>query len=433
MSPKVAFTTLGCRLNQAESDSMAEDLASHGLRSAAPGDAPDVIVVNTCTVTREATKASRMAIRRAIKSHPEAKVVVIGCYAVSNPQEIEAIDGVDVILGNEAKDSLADVLGSQRPTAPLLQIGGLGREPAPVQPRVRANLKLQTGCDEWCSFCIIPTTRGPLKSYDPDDLVREAEARVRAGARELVLTGVHLGKYGYDRGEDERDLVALMKLFLRIEGVWRVRLSSILSRHLTSELIELLAIEPRMCRYLHVPLQAGDDEILRAMNRPYDVAEYTTAIARVTDAIPDIALATDIIVGFPGESEDAFNETVNVVEKIGFSKLHVFRFSPRPDTAADRMTDDVPGNIKRERSKRLIAAGNAIRSRFLRAHIGKRLEVLVEDEREIDGTTVCSGQTDDYVRVWFEGEGLLGAMVSVMGERTRSNGIGGKFLEVLRR
>ena len=431
--PTVSFTTLGCRLNQAESDSMAEDLAGRGLRAAASDETPDVVVINTCTVTREATKASRMAIRRAAKAHPDAKVVVVGCYAVSNPEEIEAIDGVDVIVGNDDKERFAEVLGQRPSTAPLLQIG-LPRTKTTAPYRVRANLKAQTGCDEWCSFCIIPTTRGPLRSMDEDSLIAEARDRVAAGARELVLTGVHLGKYTYDSGGDERDLVRLFERLLDIDGVWRLRLSSILSQHLTDEVLSFMAGEPRLCRYLHVPLQSGDDGILEAMNRPYRIGQYRDAIGRVKQALPEIALATDIIVGFPGESEAAFENTMEVVREIGFSKLHVFRYSARPDTAAAKMSDDVNGNVKRDRSKRLIDLGNEIRRRFLAEHLSRPLEVLVEDERVIEDTSVCSGQTDDYVRAWFEGEGLLGSMVSIEGTEVRADGIrGARVLGTTRR
>lgn len=429
--PKVAFTTLGCRLNQAESDSMAEDLARRGISAAGP-DEPDMVVINTCTVTREATKASRMAIRRAVKAHPNARVVVVGCYAVSDRDEIEAIEGVDVVAGNDEKERLGEVLGLLPATQPLLQLGMRGQSRA-VPYRVRANLKVQTGCDEWCSFCIIPTTRGPLRSMDEEELVAEARARVRAGARELVLTGVHLGKYSFDNGGDEGSLVRLFERLLSLRGLWRLRLSSILSRHLTDEVVSFIADEPRMCRYLHVPVQSGDDHILEKMNRPYRIEEYLEAIARTRSAIPEVALATDIIVGHPGETEAAFERTMDVVREVRFSKLHVFRYSPRPGTAAAGMHDDVNGNVKRERSKRLIDLGNEIRSTFLNEHLTRPVEVLVEDEREVDGVSVSSGQTDDYVRAWFEGEGLLGKMVRLEAGEVRADGLrGGRVVEIVR-
>jgi threonylcarbamoyladenosine tRNA methylthiotransferase MtaB len=423
----VAFSTLGCRLNQAESDQMAESLAAHGVSIAGDGDEPELVVINTCTVTREATKASRMAIRRAIKSHPGAKVVVAGCYAVSNRDEIESISGVDVIVGNDDKERIGQILAGAPVTKPLLQIG----RPAPpsaASPRVRANLKAQTGCDEWCTFCIIPTTRGPLRSMNQDDLIGEARARAAAGARELVLTGVHLGKYAYDHGGDERSLVHLFEQLLAIPSIYRVRLSSILSRHLTQEVVAFIAAEPRMCRYLHVPLQSGDDSVLRDMHRPYSIDEYVTAVEGAAAAIPSLALATDIIVGFPTETDGAFAATLDVVQRLQFSKLHVFRYSPRPDTAAAAMPDAVPPEVKKQRSKQLIDLGNSIRRRFLEAHLRRPVEVLVEDEREVQGARVCSGQTDDYVRVWFEGSDLLGRLAIVRGNEIRADGIRGAEL-----
>jgi threonylcarbamoyladenosine tRNA methylthiotransferase MtaB len=299
---------------------------------------------------------------------------------------------------------------------------------------VRANLKVQTGCDEWCTFCIIPTTRGPLRSYGEDALLEEARAKVRAGARELVLTGVHLGKYSYDTGGDERRLIELLRRLLDIDGVWRLRLSSILSQHLTDDLLSFMVEEPRVCRHLHVPLQSGDDGVLEAMHRPYRIAGYLDAIDRAVDALPGLALATDIIVGFPGESDGAFEATLGIVRKVRFSKLHVFRYSARPDTAAAAMPDEIHPQVKKERSKRLIDLGNEIRARFLAAHLRRPLEVLVEDERTVDGVTVCSGQTGDYVRVWFEGAGALGALVEVVGSEIRADGVrGARLVRTVRR
>ncbi|MDQ3963061.1 MAG: tRNA (N(6)-L-threonylcarbamoyladenosine(37)-C(2))-methylthiotransferase MtaB [Actinomycetota bacterium] len=427
------FVTLGCRLNQAESDLMAEELAGAGLERAPGEGSPDLVVVNTCTVTKEATKASRMALRRAVKNNPSARVVAIGCYAESDPDEIAAIDGVDVVLGNAAKESFLEALEGRARTAPLLQIDGITTTASITKPapKVRANLKVQTGCDEWCTFCIIPKTRGPLRSMDEDALVASARRLVAQGTREVVLTGVHLGKYRFEAGGDERDLIRLFERLLAIDGLQRVRLSSILSDHLTDEVIDLIAGEPKMCRYLHVPLQAGHDEILEAMHRPYRIADYLERVEAAKTRIPGLALATDVIVGFPGETEAHFQTTLDVVARVGFSKLHVFRYSPRADTAAFEMPDAVDPNVKKERSKRLIALGNGMRGDFLNEHLGRPLEVLVEDERVIDGESVCSGQTSDYVRVWFEGRGLLGRAVEVVGHEVRADGIrGGTVVDV---
>lgn len=265
-------------------------------------------------------------------------------------------------------------------------------------------------------------------SMDEDRIVAEARARVEAGAKELVLTGVHLGKYGYDTGADESSLVRLFGRLLAISGVERLRLSSILSRHLTDEVLGYMASQPRICRYLHVPLQSGDDRMLEVMHRPYRLSDYLDAVDRAKEALPGVALATDIIVGHPGEDEEAFENTMDVVERVGFSKLHVFRYSERAGTKAATMPDDVHPDVKRARSKRLIALGNDLRTGFLRAHLGQRLEVLVEDEREVDGEWVSSGQTEDHVRVWFEGRGLLGTTVEVVADRVRSDGLRGALV-----
>lgn len=422
---RVAFSTLGCRLNQAETDSMSEQLEALGVERTDSAADAGVVVVNTCTVTREATKASRMAIRRAVKANPDAKIVVIGCYAVSDPEEVRAIEGVDVVLGNDAKDSLPEALGWEAPPRPLLTLGMRRRPDA--APKIRANLKVQTGCDEWCTFCIIPTTRGPLRSTDEDSLVAEARARVAAGARELVLTGVHLGKYTFDSGGDERSLVRLFDRLLSIDGVMRLRLSSIFARHLTPEVLAYMASEERMCRYLHVPLQSGDPGVLADMHRSYEIGEYVDHVERAVETLPGVALATDVIVGFPTETDEAFEATMDVVRRLRFSKLHVFRYSPRPGTAAADIPDAVPPAVKKERSKRLIDLGNAIRTEFLEAHLGVSLEVLVEDEREVDGVTVSSGQTSDYVRAWFEGGGMLGTLATVRGTGIRADGIRGEL------
>ncbi|MDQ3766320.1 MAG: tRNA (N(6)-L-threonylcarbamoyladenosine(37)-C(2))-methylthiotransferase MtaB [Actinomycetota bacterium] len=427
-APTVAFTTLGCRLNQAESDSMAGQMAAAGVGVPASGEDPDIVIVNTCTVTREATKASRNALRRAARANPAAKVVAIGCYAVSDPDEVACIEGVDVVLGNDDKERVAEILGGKAQTAPLLQIAPPPRRSAGQAVRVRTNLKAQTGCDEWCTFCIIPKTRGPLRSLDADGLVDEARRKIEAGARELVLTGVHLGKYGYDLGGDERSLIRLWRRLLRIDGVERLRLSSILSRHLTEEVIGFLASEPRMCRYLHVPLQSGSDAVLGRMHRPYRIADYVASLERARELLPDVALATDIIVGFPGETEEDFSATMDIVRRLAFSKLHVFRYSARPDTAAADMNDEVRPEVKKERSRRLIALGNQIRSAWLTGHLGRRLDVLVEDEREVEGVQVCSGHTGDHARVFFQGRALCGSTVPVEATEIRADGLKGHLL-----
>ncbi|MGH2704996.1 MAG: MiaB/RimO family radical SAM methylthiotransferase [Actinomycetota bacterium] len=266
--------------------------------------------------------------------------------------------------------------------------------------RSRVNLKVQTGCDEWCTFCIIPSTRGPLRSYPCSELLAQARSKVAQGARELVLTGVHLGKYGWDEGRPDDALLELLEGLLAIDGLARIRLSSILARHVTPRLVDLIGSEPRLCRFLHIPLQAGDDEVLEHMHRPYRIVEYGRTIELVRTRIPGIALATDVIVGFPGETPAQFERTLDVVRRAGFLKLHVFRYSPRPGTPSAAWAGQVPEEEKRRRSKELIAVGNELRLAVHQRQLGRSREVLVE-ERFDNGDLV--GHTDDFVRVRFPG------------------------------
>jgi threonylcarbamoyladenosine tRNA methylthiotransferase MtaB len=289
---------------------MAEDLLARGFRVVGEGEDPDVVVINTCTVTHEATRGSRHEARAAAARAPGALVVVAGCYAVAEPEEAAAIDGVGLVASNDDKERLAGLIAERlgrttHPAVPgpaLLQIGrrpgsvpaalhGAGPEPEaqrgfPGADRTRVNLKVQTGCDEFCTFCIIPRTRGPLRSLPQDDLLARARQKAAAGTRELVLTGVHLGKYGWDTGRPDVALVRLLEGMLAIDGLARIRLSSILCRHLTPAVVRLFATEPRLCRFFHVPLQAGDDRVLERMHRPYRIAEYLEAIDRVEAEVP---------------------------------------------------------------------------------------------------------------------------------------------------
>ncbi|HVF11701.1 MAG TPA: tRNA (N(6)-L-threonylcarbamoyladenosine(37)-C(2))-methylthiotransferase MtaB, partial [Actinomycetota bacterium] len=400
--PKVAFKTLGCRLNQAETDQMAEDLMAIGFDVVDEDAPPDVVVVNTCTVTSEATRGSRHSSVKAVSTNPGALVVVAGCYPAAEPQEAAEIPGVGLVIDNDGKDSLAKLVASR------LGIREKPREPSTlgvprklsVTGRKRINLKVQTGCDEWCTFCIIPRTRGPLRSLPLEDVLGQARQKVDEGARELVLTGVHLGKYGWDEGRPDDDLLALLEGLLAIEGLTRIRLSSILSKHLTPRVVALIAREHRICRFLHVPLQAGSDDVLERMNRPYRIDDYLEAIGRAKDEIDGLSLSTDVIVGFPGETSDQFSRTMEVCERVGYMKLHVFRYSPRPGTPSASWPDQVPGLEKKARSKELIALGRSIRLDFNRSHVGYRREVLVEGQMN-SGDLV--GHTDDFLRITFPG------------------------------
>jgi threonylcarbamoyladenosine tRNA methylthiotransferase MtaB len=421
-APKVAFKTLGCRLNQAESEQALEALGARGFDLAHAGEQPDVVVINTCTVTAESTASSRRLIRKTAEAHPGATVVVTGCYAVAEPEEVRAIPGVDLVVGNDHKDRLAELVTA----VPAVRRLPLVMRPAPVERlRTRVAVRAQTGCDEWCTFCIIPRTRGPLRSYPEEQVVADVRRQVERGVREVVLTGVHLGKYGEDRGGREA-LARLVDRLTAIDGLLRLRLSSVLPVQVTPALVERVRDDPKVCRHLHVPLQAGDDEVLARMHRPYRVAEFLDRVEHAKTEVAGLGLSTDVIVGFPGETRAQFAATMAVVERVGFSKLHVFRYSQRPDTPAATMPDQVPVEEKKARAKELIALGNELRRRFHEDHIGRPLEVLVEAA----GDGLAEGTSDNYVKVRFPGGAeLVDRVVTVRGLRADAEGMEAQPME----
>lgn len=407
MRPTVDLLTLGCRLNQAETDEVLFALGEHGLQ--VDRTDPNVVVVNTCTVTSEASSASRKLIRRAIREHPEATVFVTGCYAVADPDALAAIPGVDVVIAEKAKiaDQVARRLGlgSQTPVIPTF-------------PSPRRNLRVQTGCDEQCTFCIVPTTRGDLSSSEPAEVVGRARRLVEAGVTELTLSGVHLGKYGHDVGSS-RSLIALLEELLAIDGLLRVRLSSIEASQVDDELLDLIAEEPKLARYLHLPLQTGSRRVWESMRRPGSLDRFLDVAAMVRSRVPGIAITTDVMVGFPGEDAAAFQETLQVVETVGFEKLHVFRFSPRVGTPAASAAGQVNPKVARERSHVVRDLGRDIRRKWVGRYAGRYVEVLVEKAgRTVEaegGRPALWGYTDTYARVRTSGPaGLVGRLVTVL-------------------
>ena len=418
-TPKVAFKTLGCRLNQAESERALEALGARGFDLAHAGEEPDVVVINTCTVTQESTASSRRLIRKTAAAHPGATVVVTGCYAVAEPEEVRAIPGVDLVVGNDDKDRLAELVAA----VPRVRRLPLLMRPAPVERlRTRVAVKAQTGCDEWCTFCIIPRTRGPLRSTPADQMVADVRHQVARGVREVVLTGVHLGKYAEDLGERE-GLARLVDRLTAIDGLLRLRLSSVLPVQVTAALVARVRDNPKVCRHLHVPLQAGDDRVLEAMHRPYRVAEFLDRVEAAKAAVDGLGLSTDVIVGFPGETREQFAATLAVVERVGFSKLHVFRYSARPGTPAATMPGQLPDPEKKARARELIALGNELRRRFHEDHVGRSLQVLVETAA--DG--LAEGTSDNYVKVRFPGgPDLVDQVVAVRGLRADTEGMEGQ-------
>jgi threonylcarbamoyladenosine tRNA methylthiotransferase MtaB len=421
-APKVAIKTLGCRLNQAESEQALEALGGRGFDLAHAGEEPDVVVVNTCTVTRESTASSRRLIRKLAEAHPGATLVVTGCYAVSDPDAVKAIPGVDLVVGNDAKDRIAELVGE----VPKVRRLPLLARPAPLERlRTRVAVRAQTGCDEWCTFCIIPRTRGPLRSWPQEEVVADVRRQVERGVREVVLTGVHLGKYGEDLGERD-GLARLVDRLVEIDGLARLRLSSVLPVQVTPALVERVRDHPKVCRHLHVPLQAGDDRVLEAMHRPYRVAEFLERVESAKTAVPGLGLSTDVIVGFPGETDQQFQATMRVVRRVGFSKLHVFRYSQRPGTPAAEMAGQLPDAVKKQRARELIALGAELRRQFHEQHLGRPLSVLVETA----GDGLAEGTSDNYIKVRFAGgPDLVDRVVTVRGVRADNEGMEAETME----
>jgi len=431
--------TLGCRLNQAESDETLRALQARGLVAAdSDGDA-DVVVVNTCTVTQDASKSSRKLVRRAAETG--ARVVVTGCYAVADPATAASLPGVAAVVANKDKDDMAAVVAAL-PGIVTEPVGGRSRRTIPLQlraslaaPQVRVSQKVQTGCDEACTFCIIPETRGGLASRDADAVVDGIRAQVAGGAAEVALTGVHLGKFGAERGESGALPALVRRILDEVPELAWLRLSSVECGTVDDELLDLMASSPRICGHLHIPLQAGCDRTLVEMGRPYDLATYRGTIDRVRRALgPCCGVTTDVLVGFPGETEDDFARTLEFVEHTAFTKLHVFRYSSRPGTPAAARCDQVPESVKKDRSARLRQVGDRLAAAFNAGLVGSTVEAMVEQAGPTSdpggGHTrpTLTATAANYVKVTTAGSaGLIGRVVEVEVATASAAGVAGEL------
>jgi threonylcarbamoyladenosine tRNA methylthiotransferase MtaB len=402
MLKRASLHTLGCRLNQAETTVIAARLRRDGYRVVEFGEPTDLLVVNTCSVTEDAERTCRYVIRKTLRHSPDAFVAVTGCYAQTGVHELRTIPGIDLIVGNQFKWDLASFLPPplalrKQPAPEVLHTRTIDREdfilPEYGQPdSTRALLKIQDGCNVMCSFCLIPFARGHERSRLRDDVIREAEILVAGGYREIVLTGVNIGQYR----QGGLDLCALIAQLELIEGLDRIRISSIEPTTITNALLDKMAASSKLCPYFHIPLQSGDDTILSAMNRPYKVEDFTRLIHRAVAAVPHLGLGTDIMVGFPGESEEAFEHTLAIARKLPFSYLHVFTYSQRPGTPAAKLPDQVPIAVARERAKILAELSRLKRLAFAERYIGTSVPVLFESG-EMDGFTL--GVTANFLKV----------------------------------
>ncbi len=396
---RVRLDSVGCRLNIGEMQDLARQLAAAGHVVVGPGEPADLCVFNTCTVTAEAARKSRHAVRQLRRSNPDATVVATGCYAEMATERVREM-GVDLVVGNRDKDRLPEVLGAagllSEPDAvpspdatPYLEPGDSGR--------TRAFLKVQDGCDNRCTFCIVTSARGAGRSRPADTVVTDVRQLVTDGFREVVLSGVHLGSWGHDLGH-RPGLPLLVRRLLEETEIERLRLSSLEPWDLDDAFFELLA-EPRLLPHLHLPLQSGCEATLRRMARRTSQEEFARLVDSARRAAPDVSISTDVMVGFPGETEEEFAESAAFVEAMRFSRLHVFRYSARRGTAAAAMPGQVPAEVRRERSRRMHALGADLQRAFHRRFLGRTMPVLWETAESVNDGTRWSGLTGNYIRV----------------------------------
>lgn len=426
---KAAFMTLGCKVNQYETETMEGLFRQAGYEVVPFSERADVYIVNTCSVTSLGEKKSRQLIRRAQRLNPEAVLAVTGCYAQLNPAEIARIDGVRLVIGNQGRENIVK-LCEQAATIPgpitvvddIMQAKQFEDIPLfGVPQRTRAFLKIQEGCQNFCTYCIIPYTRGPLRSRPLESVKRETAKLVKAGFKEIVLTGIHLGAYGRDL-EGNITLADAAREVLRFPEIRRLRLGSLESVELSPDLFELIRSDERFAKHLHLPLQAGAEEILHRMNRHYDKAEFLSLIQNVEREIPGVAISTDIIVGFPGETEAMFAESLEYVTKLNFMRMHIFPYSKREGTPAAAMPDQVPEAVKHERVKRMQELAEKKAAEYLRQFIGKTLSVLIETENG----GIWDGLTGNYIRVYTDVVAKPGELVLLRAARLYKDGIWGE-------
>lgn len=419
---RVAFCTLGCKTNQYDTQSMKEQFLSRGYDIVDFDSWADIYVINTCTVTNLADRKSRQAIHKANKKNPEAIVAVVGCYPQRAATEVLSIPGVDIVAGTTERTKIVDLVESQDENHTIDAVKDIMNqtrfEEAPIKghhEKTRAVLKIQDGCSQFCAYCIIPYVRGPVRSRDPSEILKEAENLAKSGYREIVLTGIHIASYGKDLYDT--DLLKLIRDMHSVEGIERLRLGSVDPRLLTGQFIKIAGELPKLCPHYHVSLQSGSDRILKLMNRSYTTKQYTEIVNDLRLNIPDVAVTTDVMVGFPGETDEDFESTLNFVNDIQFSRIHVFRYSDRKNTPAAAFTGKVPQTVKDERAGKLIKLGEQLETLFMRTFLGKKVSVLVEDKC-VQLENCFEGHTGNYIKVFVNSAvDLSGEMVAVIPDR----------------
>lgn len=430
MSKKVAFVSLGCKVNQYETNAMSQEFIEAGYDVVDFNDVADIYIVNTCTVTNMADRKSRQMLRRVKEINPKSVLVACGCYAQVGKEELEKIEDIDLIIGNNEKKNIVELVedyqrelvdGSNYFVSDVMhQKDYVEFGTTTYTEKTRAVVKIQDGCDRFCSYCIIPYARGRVRSRKIENIIAEVEQIVDNGIKEVVITGIHIASYGKDFNY-EITLIDLLEALNKIDGLKRIRLGSIEPTIITEEFVNRLANLEKICDHFHLSLQSGCDETLKRMNRRYTTQEFEDGTKLLREKFPNASLTTDIIVGFPGETEAEFNSTYEFLEKIAFYKMHIFKYSQRKGTKAAVMENQIDGAVKEQRSKKLIELSDKNEEEYNLEYIGKVVEVLIEEK---DGE-FYKGHTKNYIEVWVKGENLENKIVNVkISEGTKKKLVG---------
>ncbi|REE93068.1 threonylcarbamoyladenosine tRNA methylthiotransferase MtaB [Paenibacillus taihuensis] len=438
--PSVAFYTLGCKVNFYDTEAIWQLFKNEGYEQVDfETTTADVYLINTCTVTNTGDKKSRQIIRRAIRRNPDAIIAVTGCYAQTSPAEILAIEGVDLVIGTQDRDKLMNYITDlQKERRPVNAVRNIMKtrefeelDVPDFAERTRAFLKIQEGCNNFCTFCIIPWSRGLSRSRDPQSVLNQARQLVDAGYKEIVLTGIHTGGYGDDM--ENYKLSDLIWDLDGIEGLERIRISSIEASQIDQDMIDVLNRSSKMCRHLHIPLQAGDTGVLKRMRRKYTTEEFAEKIKLLHEAMPGVAITTDVIVGFPGETDEMFENGFKFMKEMNFAEMHVFPYSKRTGTPAARMEDQIDEEVKNERVHKLIDLSERMQLEYAKKYVGEVLDIIPERAHKgSEGSGLIMGYSDNYIQVVFEGsEELIGELCRVKITEAGVNECRGQLLRVL--
>ena len=432
MKGKVALHNLGCKVNAYETEAMQQMLEAAGYEIVPFEPGADIYVINTCTVTNIADRKSRQMLHKAKKMNPDAIVVAAGCYVQADTKKAEADASIDIIIGNNKKQELISILenyrSGQQKTTECVDINHTKEyeklEIDRTEEHTRAYLKVQDGCNQFCTYCMIPYARGRIRSKKTEDVVGEVKRLAASGCQEVVLTGIHLSSYGKERPEEQENLLTLIQAVHEVDGIERIRLGSLEPGIITKEFAKAISSLPKVCPHFHLSLQSGCDVTLKRMNRRYDTEEYANKCEILRKYFKHPAITTDVIVGFPGETEEEFETTREFLENVHFYEMHIFKYSKRKGTKAAVMADQVPEDIKTKRSGRLLELEKEMSEEFREFYLGRTKEALLEEEMELDGMRYFTGYTKEYVKVAVRADGhAANTMVRGRMERELSDGL----------